>query len=117
VTQFDIVNMVYSGLAGQNHATRSAAGSSLLTVVMADPDRSSRADPGTVGSSADGPVLNHRQPPRSTPRSAVAIPAARVMLCRVGVTFDDGESPRGAPTPRYTRAGKGHLCLGHHSVA
>jgi cytochrome P450 len=129
VTQFDVVNMVYSMALAGHETTCNTIGNGLFAllrnrdqweVLIDQPDLVPNAVEEILR--FDGPVLNHRRNAKiDTEIDGVPIPAgARVMLCFASADhdpahFDDGDTFEvdRADAELHLAFGKGpHLCLG-----
>jgi cytochrome P450 len=129
VTQFDIVNMVYSMALAGHETTCNTIGNGLFALLR-NPDQWQKLidRPGLIPNAVeeilrfDGPVLNHRRVAKvDTEIGGVPIPAgARVMLCFASADhdpahFEDGDAFQidRADAEMHLAFGKGpHLCLG-----
>jgi cytochrome P450 len=129
VTQFDVVNMVYSMALAGHETTCNTIGNGLFALLRNRHQWQTLIEhPDLVPNAVeeilrfDGPVLNHRRVAKvDTEIDGVPIPAgARVMLCFAAADhdpahFDDGDAFQvdRADAEMHLAFGKGpHLCLG-----
>lgn len=129
VTQFDVVNMVYSMALAGHETTCNTIGNGLLALLRHRSQWQTLVDrPELIPNAVeeilryDGPVVNHRRTASvDTEIGGVSIPAgARVMLCfasadRDPAQFEDGDAFQvdRADAELHLAFGKGpHLCLG-----
>jgi cytochrome P450 len=129
VTQFDVVNMVYSMALAGHETTCNTIGNGVYALLRDRRQWQQLLDrPELIPNAVeeilrfDGPVINHRRMAKvDTEIGGVAIPAgARVMLCFASADhdpahFDDGDAfvVDRADAEMHLAFGKGpHLCLG-----
>ena len=129
MTQFDIVNMVYSMALAGHETTCNTIGNGLFALLRNRDQWQAIIDhPDLIPNAVeeilryDGPVLNHRRVAKiDTEIDGVSIPAGgRVMLCFASADhdpahFDDGDEflVDRADAEMHLAFGKGpHLCLG-----